>query len=247
MALYGQRSGRNRQAGLSIVELMVGVAVGLLVVAAATMLTATQLFENRKMMLETQIQQDLRASADIITRELRRAGAWRQAEGSVWVPTPGINTQPKAADFSVLAPMNAAAGQVDYVYDRDIAGGARPQTGFRLDATAQRIQTLLALPNTWQSLTDENTLKVDPTAGFVVTPRHVTEPTPPVVGAPQKMPCPKLCPGGTMDCWPTMQVREFTIDIEGTAVDPTVRRAVRSIIRLRNDEIVIDPAGVCPV
>ena len=51
---------------------MVGVAVGLFVVAAASMLVATQLSDNRRLTLETQVQQDLRAAADIITRELRR-------------------------------------------------------------------------------------------------------------------------------------------------------------------------------
>ena len=74
----------RRQRGLSIVELMVGVAIGLFVVAAATMLVSTQLSDNRRLMLETQVQQDLRASADIITRELRRAGHWGKARDGVW-------------------------------------------------------------------------------------------------------------------------------------------------------------------
>ena len=63
---------------------MVGVAIGLFVVAAATMLVATQLSDNRRLMLETQVQQDLRATADIIARELRRAGHWAKARDGVW-------------------------------------------------------------------------------------------------------------------------------------------------------------------
>ena len=58
---------------------MVGVAIGLFVVAAASMLVVTQLSDNRRLTLETQVQQDLRATADIITRELRRAGHWGKA------------------------------------------------------------------------------------------------------------------------------------------------------------------------
>ncbi|MBL0296208.1 MAG: hypothetical protein IPQ21_03185 [Betaproteobacteria bacterium] len=53
---------------------MVGITVGLFIVAAAAMLVTTQLGDNRRLLLETQVQQDLRATADIITRELRRAG-----------------------------------------------------------------------------------------------------------------------------------------------------------------------------
>ena len=63
---------------------MVGVAIGLFVVAAASMLVVTQLSDNRRLTLETQVQQDLRASADIITRELRRAGHWGKARDGVW-------------------------------------------------------------------------------------------------------------------------------------------------------------------
>ena len=54
---------------------MVGIALGLFVVAASTALVANQLGDNRRLLLETQVQQDLRASMDIITRQMRRAGA----------------------------------------------------------------------------------------------------------------------------------------------------------------------------
>jgi len=75
---------RRRQAGLSMVELMVGVAIGLFVVAGATMAVSNQLGDNRRLMLETQIQQDLRAAADVIARDLRRSGYWASAQGGVW-------------------------------------------------------------------------------------------------------------------------------------------------------------------
>ena len=64
--------------------MMVGIAIGLFIVAGAVALVATQLGENRRMLLETQVQQDLRAAADIITRELRRGG---------YIATPGESRQ----------------------------------------------------------------------------------------------------------------------------------------------------------
>src|SRR4051812_42106673 len=79
-------SRKSRQSGLSLVELMVGVAVGLFVVAGATMAVANQLGDNRRLMLETQIQQDLRAAADLIARDIRRAGYWGRAESGIWSP-----------------------------------------------------------------------------------------------------------------------------------------------------------------
>jgi type IV pilus assembly protein PilW len=42
---------RRGQRGLSIVELMVGVAIGLFVVAGAAMLLSTQLSDNRQLLL----------------------------------------------------------------------------------------------------------------------------------------------------------------------------------------------------
>ena len=71
---------RQRQTGLSLVELMVGVAVGLFVVAGATLVVSNQLGDNRRLMLETQIQQDLRAAADLIARDLRRSGYWASVQ-----------------------------------------------------------------------------------------------------------------------------------------------------------------------
>ena len=69
-AVLGARS----QRGLSLVELMVGIAVGLFVVAGAVMVVTTQLGDNRRLLLDAQLQQDLRATLDIVTREVRRAG-----------------------------------------------------------------------------------------------------------------------------------------------------------------------------
>ncbi len=72
--------------GLSLVELMVGITVGLFVVAAASVTMTGQLSENRQLMLDTQLQQDLRAAADIVTRELRRIGTMQNAVSAVATP-----------------------------------------------------------------------------------------------------------------------------------------------------------------
>jgi type IV pilus assembly protein PilW len=69
--------------GLSIIELLIGIAIGLFVLAGATMVASNQLTDNRRLLLETQIQQDLRAAMDIIARDLRRGGFWDNAYTSV--------------------------------------------------------------------------------------------------------------------------------------------------------------------
>ena len=76
-------SARHAQAGLSLVELMVGLAIGLLIVAAALLALTHHLRENRSLLVEARLMQDLRTTTDLIARDLRRAGPVSQAEGGV--------------------------------------------------------------------------------------------------------------------------------------------------------------------
>lgn len=221
---------RAMQRGLSIVELLVGIAVGLFVVAATAMLASTQMSENRRMLLEAQVQQDLRATADIITRELRRSGLWQLADSLIWSPG---SPPPAPNPHLLVTPSAGSATQVGYQYHRPT--GVSAATGFRLNSGV--IQSDSLTPGTWQALTDGRTLNV---TAFTVTARHVDGPE---LSAVPRLPCPKLCSDGSTDCWPTLRVREFQIDITGQAVnDPAVQRSVRTIVRLRTDA----PSAACP-
>ena len=217
---------RHRQRGLSLVEMMVGLAVGLLVVAGATMVVTTQLGDNRRLMLETQLQQDLRASADVITRDLRRAGAWTDsASTSLWSAT----AAPASNPYTAATPASGVtASQVTYGYFR--ASGSPTAYGFRLSSGV--LQTLLA--GTWQDLTDVRVMTV---TAFSVTARD---------GPAQQTPCPKLCPGlpaPATACWPAVTVRDFVIAITAQSVaDPAVQRSLSTSVRVRNDVVT----GACP-
>lgn len=218
--------------GLSLVELMIGIAVGLFVVAAAAMLLSTQLNENRRVLLETQVQQDLRAAADIITRELRRAGHWENAATVVWKPGAAAAINP----HRTVWPASAPAGEVGFEYYRRPA--EEGPFGFKKEGSV--LKTRLGAGG-WQELTDSNTLRI---TRFSVEP----VPAPPVSS---RLVCPKPCPDGTESCWPTLTVREYQVEIEGEAVsDPAVKRSLRTVVRLRNDLVEFNvpgaPAKVCP-
>jgi len=229
---------QRRQRGLSIVELMVGVAIGLFVVAAASMLVSTQLSDNRRLLLETQVQQDLRATADIISRELRRSGYWASARNSVWVsgaaaaasnPYTGITNSvggpemaASAVESTVLLSYSRAADEAS----ENNAVDSAEQIGFRLDNGV--IQTQLGSGN-WQALTDANTMTV---SAFTMA-MNIQSNT---------LACAKPC-GALANCPPTQGVRAITIDITGQAThDAAVQRSLRSTVRLRNDVV----AGACP-
>jgi prepilin peptidase dependent protein B len=214
------------QRGLSIVEMLVGVAVGLIVVAAATVMVAGQLADNRRLLLETQIQQDLRTTADLISRDLRRAGFW-------WASTRGTAAGGAALGrldnpYAAVSPVANAASASEVTYN--YAHPSRPVDdnvvnddevyGFRLRDGV--IETALGRGN-WQALTDAATLRI---TRFVVTPEEQA-----VV-----LPCFRACsPGGT-PCPPVQTIRAYSIDIAGQAVsDVAVQRSVRVDVRLRND------------
>jgi Tfp pilus assembly protein PilW len=220
MPLIHREQRIHGQRGLSLVELMVGMALGLFIVAGAAMLTGTQLGENRRLILETQVQQDLRAAADIITRELRRAGYDRTASNQISsAAPPGSAPMGAQQSYRVGLVLNAGAEEVAYKYDR-ITGDI--DFGYRLAGGTIRFRQEAQI----HDLTDRNTLEV--------TDFQVTREAPYT----EQLACPRLCPDGTQACWPTISITDVTIEITGRSVaDPALERKVTSRVRLRNDGV----------
>jgi prepilin-type N-terminal cleavage/methylation domain-containing protein len=234
-ARYLVKVGKLRQRGLSLVELMVGIAVGLFVVAAASLVVSSQLNDNRKLLLELQVQQDLRATADIISRELRRAAYWDVSQAGVVNSAIDPLVEPVQNPNRVVL-VSGGAAQVTYKYKR-----LNSEEGpFAFDLTTNGvIRTNLTSQSGFQELTDVNTLVVDV---FNIVQNQ---------SAPVTLPCPKDCLVGTASsCWPTISVREYTVTITGHAPsDPAITRTVVTQVRLRNDVVTFAAGSVsaCPV
>lgn len=226
---------RARQRGLSIVELMVGITIGLIVVAAATLVMTNQVVDNRRLLLETQLQQDLRASADIITRELRRSGAMLQEAAlfTVWHPglTGDVFANPRATP---LTPTSGTSSQTTFSYHAAVGVLGTPY-GFRLNNGV--IQTQLQAGG-WQDLTDSRAMEV---TTFDITRLADTS---------LRVPCPKPCVDGTASCWPTVNVRNLVVSIAARSrTAPEIDRSVRTQVRVRNDHFVFangSATDVCP-
>ena len=223
-------SRRSRQRGLSLVELMVGVTIGLFVVAGASLLATNQMSDNRRLLLETQIQQDLRATADIIVRDLRRAGYWAGSESGVWRAGAALVENPYAATSPESAASAVTSVTYNYSLDGDVDNGAvdsKEQLGVRLNGST--IEMRLGDAG-WQALTDVTTLKIT-RFEIVLNARSID------------LPCMKACVPGALDCPRRQDVRDVAVIIVGQAVhDENVVRSVRSDVRLRNDRIY----GACP-
>ena len=209
------------QRGLSLIELLIGVAIALFIAATGSTLLVGHLRENRALLLETRLTQDLRTAADVITRDLRRAGYWGNA---------GTGANPYAA----LAPAAAASDAVSLRYSMDPTENnvvdSNEQFGFRLRGGAIELQ--LGAGN-WQALTDAGTLTV---TAFSVTPD--------VQDLSLASFCATACAAGSTTCPPHQQVRNLVVAITAALVSDTrVVRSVRSNARVRNDTVV----GACQV
>ena len=221
---------KNRpQQGLSLVELLVGLALGLLVVAAGAMLLTQQLRDHRALLLEARLMQDLRTATDLVARDLRRAGHWGDAAAGVWSPTQAQLANPYAA----LAPAAAASDVASYAYSRDATENhlldTNEQFGLRLRNKAIELQ--LGRSN-WQALTDATLLVV---TAFTITPT--------VEEIDLDALCHQPCPAGSTTCPLRQQVRSFAVRIGGRSLaDASITRSLQAVVRVRQDAIV----GACP-
>ena len=230
---------RATQRGLSIVELLVGITIGLFVVAAAALMVSSQLGENRRLLLETQLNQDLRATMDIITRELRRTSFTPDVGNGVWYenkPTPVAENTTFGNSFVPTSGNDLS--DIEFRYRRR-SGDEGP---FRFVRAGTVIRSLVG--PALQDLTDSRVIEI---TSFDI------DMAAPIV---QKLPCPLLCPAaptappGTPpddSCWPEIQIRNATVTITGKSKqDSSIIRTLSSQIRVRNDFTHFNGAQVCP-
>jgi len=215
---------RRRERGLSLVELLVSATVGLIVVAAAGSVVAAHQGEARRVQLEARLMQDLRGAAELVSRDLRRAGHWAAAASGVRrddepiVPNPHAEIVAASGAAAVALSFSTGAGDPASVDDDE-------RFGFRLRNGAIEVQ--LGARN-WQALNDPGTVLV---TSFSVVPR--------VDEADLATFCAKPCSAGSTTCPPRQQVRSYAISVAGrSAIDTLVRRELRSVVRVRNDVVV---------
>ena len=216
--LSASRHAGQTQRGLSLVELMVGITVGMFVVAAAATLVATQLADNRRLVVETQLQQDLRASLDLVVRQLRRAGALLPAQTLQGVASADADGE---ANELAAVTVSGAAGAREVGFRYAASADESGPFGFKLDRGV--VRTRMGAGG-WQDLSDGQTLVVTALDIELRTIAGIT------------LPCARLCADGGTACWPRLEVRDAIVEIDGHARgDPTTRRTMRGQVRLRND------------
>jgi prepilin peptidase dependent protein B len=223
-------SGRRRQRGLSLIELMIGTTIGLFVVAGTVSLYATNASSSRRLLAEARLNQDLRAAMDLVSRDLRRSGYWGNAIKGTTITGSGASTTANPYR-GVSSTDDEVSGKVTYQFSREAEDDAltdNEEFGFQLEGGVLKMQTE---KDGWADMTDINQVTV---TNFSVT----TEPTDIALGSL----CTVVCAVGTPNC-PTMTVRRFVIRLSGQSVtDTSVVRTLEASVRPRNDQL----EGQCP-
>lgn len=224
--------------GFALAELMVGLAVGLFIVATAALALTRHTAGHKRLLAEVQVQQDLRAAAELIVRELRRAGHWEGSPVGMWSDDAPASPNPYSdllalpnCNSNVAVPFEdtGTACGVLFSYDRPDTSASAKQIGFRHHGGAVEMRIG---QGGWQAVTDAAAVQV---TGFTLTMhRQVLDRT---------AFCASKCPTTQPECGPRQFVRDLDVTIVGrSAVDPAVVRSLSTSVHLRNDL----PVGSCP-
>jgi type II secretory pathway component PulJ len=143
------------QRGESLVGLLVGMGVGLVVLAAGARLLATHLQAHRWLLQDSHLHHDLRSALDTVASALRQAQFVGQAAFE-------RSASPCADAFcGGQARLMLQAQRIDFGRDRNGNGllDNNECTGFRLRAQKLQVRTA-CLPEVWTDLTDAGSLKI---------------------------------------------------------------------------------------
>lgn len=212
------RSHRSREGGFTLIELMIGLLIGLIVLSGATYIFVITVKSSRDVMYSARLNQELAAAVSIITGDIRRAGHWVQNAG---------NSSPYGEignDFFVVS-----ANCVLYNYDEDGNSSIEADEfrGVKLLNSTLELKTSGTdmddcTTGQWDPITDINFMTVT-SAVF----SDVSSCTVDTVSA--------ACPGtvGTSD---VASVRELSITISAQVNgDASWQKTVQETVKLRND------------
>jgi type IV pilus assembly protein PilW len=166
----------QRQKGAGLVELMIGMAIGLIIVAAAATVYVTTVRGGADTPRSAKLNIELRGAMDIMVAEIRRAGyLWFDADTDLSTnPFMQANTNLTLVGsdcllFAYDANANNTADQPEDTSDYFGFKKNGSKVSMRLGGTAPSTSAgCSAAGDSWEGITDDNSIIVD-TLTFVVT------------------------------------------------------------------------------
>lgn len=215
---------RKRNAGFTMVELMIAVGLNMLLFSALLAVYLANLDHYRRTLNIMRLNQQLQAVMTVISSDLRRAGYWANARTDVGLAQNNNPFMASGTDVSITGSC------ILFSYDRD-SNGSLPAVsssidderyGFRLINQAVQARppgaafSCAAAANAWENLTDPNVIQIT-TLSFVLNSSTVT--TGP----------------GTQG----ILMRSVDITLTGRLTsDNTVSKTLTQRVRIRNDKFI---------
>ena len=233
LSMRAPRSNARRNAGFSLIELMVGLVVGLIVAGSALAFTVVTIRSYGENIRSSRLTGDLSAAMNLVTGELRRAGYDAVSVGRLF-------TDDVPSSFATVA-VNGSC--LSYSYDRGIgaAGGAAAATelrAIRLNTTTGTLQmdassaaASCASTGSWIDLTDPDVVNI---TAFTPTVTEV-----PFCTVVDQRPADPLNPTGAQ-VYDRVEgaIREIGLSLTGALrSDPSLSRTVENTTRVRADRI----------
>ncbi len=215
--------GLQHHKGWSLIDTMVGLALGLVVCTAGSGLMATHWRESRSLVSEARLMQDLGAAHDLMVRSVRRSGF-------------GVGKGGASNPYAALTANPSKAGELRFSLSLEAKDNHRIDShedlGFRLRDGV--LQMLLGDAG-WQAVTDSRivritALELQPEVQTLALSAHCASACDPSLGA--------AC------AVPEQRIRSIKLTLQAQAThNPHVVRSLQSTIHLRNDAV----SGTCPV
>lgn len=218
---------KHKQQGVFIIELLIGILVGIIVIAGSISAFIAISSSNRNTLETTRLVHELRTALSLIVHDSRRAGYFGQALNDM---DTGTNTNPfMTAQTDIQTP---TANCLLFSYDLNNDGvlpalnnaGGDERYGYRLNNSTIETRAI-ADPSfacdqgTWDALTNSNSVEITNLA-FTLTPTAIDL-------------------DGAGPVTSTINIRNLTISMSGRlAQDNTVVRTLTETVRIRNDKFI---------
>lgn len=135
----------KHQHGMTLIELMVSMAIGIVVTLGALSLFWVHLTTNSTQLKTIRLNQELRSALAIMSKDIRRSGHYRDAASNIGATNP----------FNQLSVTNSNR-TINFSYDAE-DDGTTETYGYQLNTTSGTIQTCASTTTAcsdWQDLTD---------------------------------------------------------------------------------------------
>ena len=154
-----QPYGRCRERGITLIETLIALALGLLVLTGVLQLTNQLVAGNTAIIQVTRLEQDTRTVMDIIVQDLRRAGHFPEAGYDLGDAHRFLQNQP-AAPLIDGEPMQSGRVGASIAYAYREADGKLIQARFSHDAKAGTVQMHTGSASAPETVTDPAFLTV---------------------------------------------------------------------------------------